>query len=347
MKITTSILLSLLIISCGDKTPKELQEKILVNIADQATISVNEFLRRAEYVPRPDYCKANTYLHKKIILNSLIAEKILALEAKKDSTLKNNIEFEYFIKGHKEQAMRQYMHHVEATEKVVLEKKEILNAYKYAGREYQITYFTLDDSLSAKKAQHEFKKNPNVFNEVYFQVTGDSSVPRRKVAWNSDVNKMTHDALFTKDLKKNDLLEPIKVDENNFVFIKIISWTNDLAITEKQIHQRRDNVTEKLTKMKASEIWDKRVDKIMHGKSMNFNKDIFFRLSDLLYEVYFPSVEVKRNDAIKKLWRKKDEQAPKLIENMNDEDLFNEPFYDNSLQKVVFPPQNLNTCVFY
>ena len=318
-----------MIISCGDKTPKELQEKILVNIADQVTISVNEFLRRAEYVPRPDYCKANTYLHKKIILNSLIAEKILALEAEKDSTLKDNIEFERFIKGHKEQAMRQYMHHVEATEKVVLEEKEILDAYKYAGREYQIAYFTLDESSSAKKAQRELKKDPKVFNEVYSQVTGDTSAaPQRKVIWNSYEDKMIHHALFSNNLKKDQVLGPIKVNENNFVFIKILTWTNDLAITEKQIQERLDHVTEKLTQIEASDIWDKRVARIMRGKRMDVNEDVFYKLSDLLYEVYFPSAEKKRDDAINVLWnRDEDEQAPKSIQNMNDEDLLNEPFF--------------------
>lgn len=329
MKIVTIILFSLLIISCADKTPKELQEKILVNIADKATISVNEFLRRAEYVPRPDYCKANTYLHKKIILNSLIAEKILALEAEKDTILKNNIEFERFIKGHKEQAMRQYMHHVESTDKVVLEKKEIINAYKYAGREYQISYFTLDDSSDAQKAQRELIKNPKLFNEIYSRATGDTSaVPKREVKWNSNDPKIMFQALFLDDLKKDQVLEPIKVNEKNFVFIKILSWTNDLAITEKQIQERQNNVAEKLTTIKASDIWDKRVEQIMRNKRMDFNKDVFYKLSDLLYEVYFPSVEEKRDDAIDKLWRKdEDEQAPKSIQNMSDEDLLNEPFF--------------------
>jgi hypothetical protein len=327
LKIITIILLSLLIISCADNAPKELQEKILVNIADQATISVNEFLRRAEYVPRPDYCKANTYLHKKIILNSLIAEKILALEARKDSILKDNIEFELFVKGHKEQAMRQYMHHIEATKKVVMEEKEIIDAYKYAGREYQINYFTLDDSSDAKKVQRELKKNPKLFNEIYSRTTEDkSTVPKRNVKWNSNEPIMMFNALFLDDLKKDQVLEPIKVNEKNFVFIKILSWTNDLAITEKQIQERQNVVTEKLAKIKASDIWDKRVEQIMLNKRMDFNKDVFYKLSDLLYEVYFPSVEEKRDDAIDKLWRK-DEQAPKSIQNMSDEDLLNESFF--------------------
>ncbi|SVE20750.1 uncharacterized protein METZ01_LOCUS473604, partial [marine metagenome] len=36
-------------------------------------ITVQDFIRRAEYAIRPLYCRQSNYIHKKIILNSLIA----------------------------------------------------------------------------------------------------------------------------------------------------------------------------------------------------------------------------------------------------------------------------------
>jgi len=47
------------------------------------TITLQDFIRRAEYSIRPLYCRQANYIHKKIILNSLIAEKLFALEAEK------------------------------------------------------------------------------------------------------------------------------------------------------------------------------------------------------------------------------------------------------------------------
>ena len=55
---------------------------LLTTIGDRE-ITVNDFIKRCEYVPRPNYCKNNNYVHKKIALNSLIAEKLLAIEYEK------------------------------------------------------------------------------------------------------------------------------------------------------------------------------------------------------------------------------------------------------------------------
>ena len=49
---------------------------ILVEINDRV-ITKNDFIIRSEYTIRPSYCKSNNQIHKKIILNSLIAEKLL------------------------------------------------------------------------------------------------------------------------------------------------------------------------------------------------------------------------------------------------------------------------------
>ena len=47
---------------------------------DNHIILKNEFIQRAEYVIRPNYCSKGNNVHKQIVLNSLIAEKLLAIE---------------------------------------------------------------------------------------------------------------------------------------------------------------------------------------------------------------------------------------------------------------------------
>ena len=71
--------LVLFILSCSDKSQSTFEPSlnILATIGDKS-ITVNDFIKRCEYVPRPNYCKNNNYIHKKIALNSLIAEKILS-----------------------------------------------------------------------------------------------------------------------------------------------------------------------------------------------------------------------------------------------------------------------------
>ena len=50
---------------------------VLIN---NKVITKNDFLRRAEYTIRPTYCNSDNNVDKKIILNSLIAEKLYAIE---------------------------------------------------------------------------------------------------------------------------------------------------------------------------------------------------------------------------------------------------------------------------
>ena len=91
-------------------------------------ITREDYINRAEYTLRPQYCRGNQYFHKKIILNNLIAEKLLAIES--DSVYN---EFKpsgliSFIKGRKEQAMRQLLYFKEGYEKVSIDNKK-LNHY--------------------------------------------------------------------------------------------------------------------------------------------------------------------------------------------------------------------------
>ncbi len=62
--VNLGIILIFILGSCGKKEQLEPKEKILVKISDRS-ISVDEFIRRAEYTVRPPYCRGNHNLDKK------------------------------------------------------------------------------------------------------------------------------------------------------------------------------------------------------------------------------------------------------------------------------------------
>ena len=64
--------------SCSN-SQKIKEDLVLALVADRA-ITIQDFIRRSEYTIRPAYCRQSNYLHKKIVLNSLIAENFTALE---------------------------------------------------------------------------------------------------------------------------------------------------------------------------------------------------------------------------------------------------------------------------
>ncbi|MCD6100366.1 MAG: hypothetical protein J7K33_07290, partial [Candidatus Marinimicrobia bacterium] len=127
----TCLFLLLLVVSyCSRNLPKIDKSKIIAKVGNRY-ITEDEFIRRAEYTPRPPYCRQNYYVHKKIILNTLIAEKLFALEEEKSnrSVLENENVRNYLI-GRKEQAMRKWHYYLTAYSKVKLDTEEIKRYYK-------------------------------------------------------------------------------------------------------------------------------------------------------------------------------------------------------------------------
>jgi len=123
-----ALLLGLLVLlACGRGKPVGPREALLARVGDR-TLTVQEFLRRAEYTPRPAYCSGNAPVHKKIVLNSLIAEKLLAREAQDTSSLAQSRWFRLFLQGRKEQAVRDWFYQLAFYDKVHLGDAELRRA---------------------------------------------------------------------------------------------------------------------------------------------------------------------------------------------------------------------------
>ena len=132
------------------------------------TITLQDFIRRAEYSIRPLYCRQANYIHKKIILNSLIAEKLFALEAEKTKVdLLDYRFFQSYIRGRSEQAMRQLHYYEEFYKQVELDSVVVLSAYKLAGRTVDITFLNLPDLHSA---------NTNTVSNTHLTLTTNREV---------------------------------------------------------------------------------------------------------------------------------------------------------------------------
>ena len=88
----------IIIFSCV--THNEVDDNQVLAYVGNQVITIQDFLRRSEYSIRPAYCRQSNYIHKKIVLNSLIAEKMTALEMKKrDDKILDGPNFKKFLKG--------------------------------------------------------------------------------------------------------------------------------------------------------------------------------------------------------------------------------------------------------
>ena len=167
-KIGTFLFLLCQLTNC---TQQQTKDNILAIVGDRV-ITTSEFIRRAEYTIRPLYCKRNSNVEKNIILNSIIAEKLFAFEAGEDNSLVHSTAFQAYIRGRKEQFMRQYLFDDLVKNKIKPSKSEFEQRYRVAGREYRLAFFTTNQTTAQEIAEMSEESRTMDFFDCFYSKTG-------------------------------------------------------------------------------------------------------------------------------------------------------------------------------
>ncbi|OGU34925.1 MAG: hypothetical protein A2068_03190 [Ignavibacteria bacterium GWB2_35_6b] len=299
-----SLLVVLIFSACSDEKK---EETILARVGDK-TISLNEFLRRAEYTIRPAYCRNNSNIDKKIILNSLIAEKLLSIEAGNNNSFITGSEVKMFLQGRLEQAMRQFLYNEEIKSRVKIDTNKINNTVKYAGREYDVSYVSLNDTTVVKQLTEEFFHDKAGFEKTLSENYNLKQIPEKKIIWNNLEHPVILNTLFTRDYKKNDIIGPVKIEDDHYMFIKIKGWIYAPDVAEKQIQDRYNMVKETYEKYQSRNMYENYIRDIMKGKNLNFNKNVFFALTDIFGPLYLKNRKEKEELFKNGIWNYKNEE---------------------------------------
>lgn len=258
---------------------------ILAKVADRE-ITLDDFYSRAEYTIRPPYCNGDNNIDKKIILNSLITEKILALQSENEYNLMSDERISNMIVGLREQKMRALLSYYEGDNKVKLDTNELKKIYSVAGRTYRIEHFNIPDAKLANSLYKKFSGSDSSFNKIYRKSAITDSIYKREVSWSAPEAKEIHEALFSEKLKKNQWIGPLNINDSTNLFINIKGWSDRVVITNKEISERWADVVEKVAREKADSIYDKFVLGIMGDKTLTFNADVFAKVAKLLAPFY-------------------------------------------------------------
>jgi len=310
------VLVSLLLLACT-KHPEQNNQQVLVKIADRQ-ITTDEFLRRAEYTIRPRYARGNSNIDKKIVFNSLVAEKLIALDAGSQSPLLQNDRFKSYIQGRKEQAMRQWMFYQEGTKKVKLDPEEIQRVYRVAGRTYKVHYLSLNSKSKADSLVQLLRKENISLEQLIKSGNPEARVPEKEIKFDSPEVDAIHRALFSDTLSKGQFLGPIKIEPNFYMVMQVAGYTDRLAMTDRDIKQRINDVKEKLTQLKATDIYAKFVAKLMSGKRLDFNRNTFKEMIKFLKPIYFMDEKQKKELFLGQLFK----HNPELPDSFNFEDQY-------------------------
>jgi len=298
------IIVIISIVGCN-KVDKLEEPKIvpLVKIGD-ITISKDEFIRRSEYTIRPIYAKGNLNIHKKIILNSLIAEKLMALEVNEDSLFQNNENLNNYITGRKNQAIRQMHYYNIGTKQVKIDSHEIARIYDKAGRKYQVVFLNMPSVKLAEEFLKFIKVEGVSFRDGVIEITGEDKLPIQEISYDNVEIPEIHEILFNSDIDKNQIYGPIKTLAGSSILFQVVTWKDTKVITDEQVKLRYSDVSEKVTRLEADKIYSEYVYELMSGRKMDFNRDTFIRLATLYGKLY--SITNKNNKEMlnKEMWGK-------------------------------------------
>jgi len=284
--VTWFLLSAVVLIDCTKKVNKE---EILAIVGDRV-ITVDEFIRRAEYTIRPPYCKRNSNLDKQIILNSIIAEKLYAFEAGKNNPLARSATFQAYIRGRKEQLMRQVLFAQIVKKKIKPDTSELNKRYRLAGREYRVAYCSIGQEVAQFAMEQKTKySQADLFDVVYRKAGGLDSPAQKIVSWKSQESQAVHRALFSEPLVKDQVIGPIQVDADQFLMLKVLGWIDRLAVTDSDIRQRNHEVYEDWEGEKAEAIWNDYVFDLMKNRRLDFDRDTFDRMAELFRPLYMRS----------------------------------------------------------
>ena len=274
-------------------------EVVLARIGSEV-ITIQDFIRRAEYAIRPDYCRQDNYIHKKIVLNSLIGEKLTALEQEKKASENEDDNLDSYLKGRKEQAMRQLFYATEFHSKVLISDQEAEEAFKLAGRRVRMQFLNLPDIEMVDKIKQ--LDSGGVLLDSIYQVLWGGEAPSREMTWFDRENQELHDAVFSQNIEKGQMLGPFRTDDNTFMLLKITGWVDEIKITESDRDLLWRDVQERLTQKKAKNEYLSWVSNLMQGKEMNLNPDVFYDYAEKASDYFFKMDSIKKNMLNQALW---------------------------------------------
>lgn len=298
------LLFSVLIIRHCEKPVQEIPSSpVLARIGDRI-ITVDEFKRRAEFTIRPPYCNRSTLPHKTIVLNSLIAEKLFALETDADSVMPLNSDMEKYLRGRMEQAMRQYHYYNEAYSQIEVDTAEIKKGYRLAANTYTVSFVRLPNIMAGEEVRRILKDNNDNFDEVIKELFEDGKIPTREINYLDPSKSKLYEEFFTEPVKKGEILGPIELEDGSTMILKVNGWIKRPVITNHEIQQRYNDVREKIYSTQARKKYAEIVGSLMAGKSMEFIPETFSKVSDFYKTLYIKSQKQKKDELNQQIWER-------------------------------------------
>ncbi|MAV58985.1 MAG: hypothetical protein CMG07_03430 [Candidatus Marinimicrobia bacterium] len=258
------------------------QNNIIARVGNQ-TIFTNDVIERAEYTPRPMYCRGNSFIDKKIIVNTLIGEKLFSKEYK-EKNLPEDIQ-NYLI-GRKNQKMRDLLYN-EIINDNIYQQTDYSHWYELADYEYDFNYLTVRSSEIMDKIDEQILNGFDL-NKVYQNLSNNNNMLSTKDnvnIFNID-NYHLRTSLFSQKRFVGEIIGPVKVDDNFFMYYEISDLTKKININNNDRIRIFNEINEIIDHQSNQLYYEKYVESVMSGLEMKLNDQSFRKFTNLVSSWY-------------------------------------------------------------
>lgn len=278
MNLITLIFLTSIAFAQDDSQP-------LAQVGNQI-ITVEEFRNRYEFMPHLNYSSDNKDTLKKEFLYSLIAEKLWALEA-----LERGLDTLEFVKNSlktlEKLFVKDELFRNEVESKIVLSTEEIAKGLSRIGKTLSVKIISSSDSSEIYGIKNYLNEADN-FDSILISRT--SNIEQQKdfqIKLGTLADEFAEDIIF--NLKLNEISEPIKSNNTWFIFKLVDEEIDSSIINDNEV--ARNKAVSIISEKKRKAFAGKFLDKLLGGRTISANSELFNYFADNLIEIILKRIE--------------------------------------------------------
>ncbi len=228
-------------------------------------------------MPHLNYSNSNIDSIKKEFLYSLVAEKLWAFEADQ-LEIDTNETVRLSLKSLEKLFVKDELYKREVESKIVITANEIKTGLARVTRILNALIITSPDSEKVWKLHNSFQAGAS-FDSVLVSM----KMPQKpfEVKYGSFEDEAMEEILYSLNL--NEISKPVKANDNWFIF-KLVDDEPDLTIDPSKEHAR-NIVIKKLKDRKSQKLGRTYLDKLLSGKSITADRQLFDIMSDKLLDI--------------------------------------------------------------
>ncbi len=251
---------------------KNLHTNDIVASIDSIKITAEEFFYSYEFGPAFPKREKDS---KKVYLNFMINEKLLALEAYNNGIM-NNEDPKNIYKDINSDLATEELFKDEIMSKVQIDDKEIDRIVDQKNCELSIKWLYSKDKNKINEYLEAIKKNPNFDSLFNSQINDSVFVDQRSMKISLfDLNKKNPDlAKIVDTIKVGKVSQLIKADDGWYL-MKVENRIVNLLSTESEMNKLKYEAKEYLLKSKSDSLSDKYVNKILFESQPTIKRDAF------------------------------------------------------------------------